>query len=104
MWSTSVQQRAQGITTPPSPVLVRIRAIVVDDKIFVLGAYNGIKRLSSVESFTPGSQVVWHHVPNMIYRRSNFSASLMEGKLMVAGGYKINFELGEVEGNVCGDV
>ena len=76
--------------------------MVVDDKIFVLGGYDGIERLSSVESFTPGSRTVWHQIPDMMHRRSNFSASLLEGKLLVVGGYKMNFVLGEVE--VCGDV
>ena len=80
------------------------RAMVVDDKIFVLGGYDGIERLSSVESFTPGSRTVWHQIPDMMHRRSNFSASLLEGKLLVVGGYKMNFVLGEVEGEVCGDV
>ena len=93
-------QYSSPLSTPRSGS----RAMVVDDRIIVLGGYDGNERLSSVESFTPGARTVWHQIPDMMNRRSNFCASLVEGKLMVVGGYKMNFVLGEVEGEVCGDV
>ena len=63
--------------------------MVVDDKIFVLGGDDG-------------SITVCHQVPDMIHRITNFSASLLEGKLMVVGRYKMNFVLGVVEGRCAG--
>ena len=42
----------------------------------------------------------WYQVPDVLHRKSYFSTCLLEGKLLVAGGYKkVNMmEDGEVSG------
>ena len=78
-------------------------AMVVEKKVFVLGGYNGVERLSSVECFEPGiTRILWYQVQDMLHRRSNFAAFVMEGMLTVVGGYRKDMIL--VDGEVCGDV
>ena len=80
MWSSSC-----GGPTPPLSLLVLApgvnktwlhdiiilplrRSIVFEDKIYVLGGFNGTSRLSSVECFTPGppgSRPRWHQVGSL---------------------------------------
>ena len=80
-----------------------VTAMVVEKRIFVLGGYNGVERLSSVECFEPGiTRALWYQVQDMLHRRSNFAAFVMEGMLRVVGGYKKDMIL--VDGEVCGDV
>ena len=82
-----------------------LRAVAMEGKIFVLGGYDGAERLASVECFTLGTtRSVWYQVPDMLHRRSNFSTSVLEGKLMVTGGYKKDNLVMETGGEVCGDV
>ena len=58
-----------------------------------------------MECFTPGhgpnSRLQWHRVADMLEPRSNFSVVVMEGRLVVTGGYRQ--EEGE-EGSVCAEV
>ena len=79
-------------------------AVVARDRIFVIGGYDGSHRMASVECFTPGLVAnVWHPVPDMLHRRSNFSAVLLDSNtIMVVGGFRRNSQ--EAEGEVCGQV
>ena len=76
-------------------------AVVAGDKIFILGGFDGSQRMASVECFTPGLVAnVWHPVPDMLHRRSNFAAVLVDNNtIMVAGGM-----VDEDEYEVCGQV
>ena len=38
------------------------RSVVYEDKVYVLGGYDGTSRLRSVECFTPGTRPRWHQV------------------------------------------
>jgi len=79
-------------------------AMAMEDKILVLGGYDGTERLKSVECFQLGiSRAVWFPVPDMFHRRSNFSAFMLEGKVVVAGGYKKD-NVFSTDGEVCGNV
>ena len=41
-----------------------------------------------MECFSPGSgQPTWHSVPDMRTPRSNFAATVVEGKILVIGGF-----------------
>jgi len=72
------------LATPRSGV----NAVVLGDKIYVLGGFDGTMRLRTVECFSPGaSRGVFHQVPDMIKRRSNFAATVFQGKIYVSGGY-----------------
>jgi len=63
-----------------------VRAVVLGDRIYILGGFNGTGRLRTVACFTPGlSRCTWHEVPSMINRRSNFAVSVLEGKIYVSG-------------------
>jgi hypothetical protein len=88
---------------------------VLGGRIYVIGGFDGTERLRSVECFTPGPEggrPCWHQVaglsrhmlaqvPDMLDRRSNFSVSVLEDKLVVAGGYRQEPGGG---GAVCGKV
>ena len=70
--------------------------MAIEVKILILGGYDGTKRLKSVECIQLGiSRTVWFQVPDMLHRRSNFSSFMLEGKVVVAGGY--------TDGEVCGE-
>lgn len=84
-----------GVWSPTSPMVTRrsgVSAVLLEDKIYVLGGFDGTQRLSSVECFTPGAPAAgfrptWHSVPDMLTARSNFSVTVVEGKIFVSGGY-----------------
>ena len=81
---------------------------MLEGRIYVLGGYDGAERLRSVECFTPGqgpnSRLQWHRVADMLEPRSNFSVVVMEGRLVVTGGFRQEEgEEGE-EGSVCAEV
>ena len=76
----------------------------MEERILVLGGYDGTERLSSVECFKPGmTRTTWYQVPDMLHRRSNFSTCLLEGRLMVAGGYTKDNMLEGTDGEVSGE-
>ena len=80
-------------------------AVVAQDKIDILGGFDGVERLASVECITPGLvNTVRHEVPPMLHRRSNFSALLLDpNTIMVVGGFRKDPEDvdgGEVSGEV----
>ena len=79
-------------------------AVVLGDRIYVLGGYDGAQRMASVECFTPGIvNNAWHIVPDMLHRRSNFSAVVVDTKtIMVVGGFRRDAQ--DEEGEVCGQV
>ena len=62
-------------------------AVVLNGRIYVVGGFDGEERLKSVECFTPGPVVTWHHVADMLLPRSNFALSVVDGKILVCGGY-----------------
>ena len=65
-----------------------VKAIVFQDKVFVIGGFDGINQLKSVVCFTPGAiRPVWHQVPDMNRRRSNFAVTTLEGKIFVSGNF-----------------
>ena len=62
---------------------------MLNDKIYVLGGYDGHHRLKSVECYSLGNsgRLIKHQVPDMLESRSNFSAVVVDDKLVVAGGF-----------------
>ena len=79
-------------------------AVTIEDKILVLGGRDETETLKSVECFQLGiSRAVRFQVPDMLHRRSDFSSFVLEGKVVVVGGY----EKGNVfstEDELCADV
>ena len=75
-------------------------------RILVLGGYDGTERLKSVECFTPlvTGRLMWHPVPPMLHQRSNFSTCVLDNKLMVIGGYRMNSIMSDTDGEVCSNV
>ena len=89
---------------PSFIILAMRRAIVFEERVYVLGGFNGTSRLSSVECFTPGppgSRPRWHQVgsfevnssedlavkvADMLEPRSIFSVAILNGRLFVMGG------------------
>ena len=62
-------------------------AVVLNGRIYVVGGFDGEERLKSVECFTPGPVMTWHHVADLLIPRSNFALSVVDGKILVCGGY-----------------
>ena len=52
-----------------------------------MGGFDGEERLKSVECFTPGPVMTWHNVADLLIPRSNFALSVVDGKILVCGGY-----------------
>ena len=92
---------------PSFIILAMRRAIVFEDRVYVLGGFDGTSRLRSVECFTPGppgSRPRWHQVgsfevnspgrhlavkvADMLEPRSNFSVAILNGRLFVMGGHR----------------
>ena len=71
-----------SMSTPRSGV----SAVVLNEKVYIIGGFNGIDRLKTVECFSVGAtRCVWEAVPDMITPRSNFAVSVLDGKIIVAG-------------------
>lgn len=86
------------LSTPRSGV----NAVVLEDRIYVLGGFDGMHRLKSVECFSFGfnDRIFAHHVPDMNRRRSNFAASVYRGKIYVSGkGCHINHKARKIINN-----
>ena len=66
---------------------IRTFCSCLNGRIYVVGGFDGEERLKSVECFTPGPVVTWHQVADMEIPRSNFAMSVVEGKILVCGGY-----------------
>ena len=68
-----------------------VSAAVYAGTIYVIGGFDGGERLRSVERLRPagplGQPPFWEDVAPMNVRRSNLAATVMDGKLVVAGGY-----------------
>ena len=63
-----------------------VRAVVLDNKVYIMGGFDGDNRIKRVECFSFGAtRLVWHEVPDMIKSRSNFAVSVLEGKIFVSG-------------------
>jgi len=109
---SSVEILAPGelwrLTSPLSTPRSGVGAAVLMGRIYVIGGFDGEERLSSVECFTPGlkpgDRTVWHQVPDMLSKRSNFSVTVAEEKIVVAGGYKTGPNMPDSGGGVCRDV
>ena len=76
-------------------------AVTLGNKVYVMGGYDGANSLKSVECFSMGAiNLDWHPVPDMIDCRSNFTACVVNKKIMVIGGFKADLQFS----GVCKDV
>ena len=63
-----------------------VKAAVLDNKLFVVGGWDGQNRMRSGEVYNPTKRQ-WEDLPEMIVPRSNYSLTVVDGQLLVAGGY-----------------
>lgn len=67
------------------------QAVCHDGHIYVMGGFDGSQRLALVESLATGPRSSewrqWRRKSDMITQRSNFTATSIDGKIMVAGGF-----------------
>mmetsp|Transcript_25430 Transcript_25430/g.38081 ORF Transcript_25430/g.38081 Transcript_25430/m.38081 type:complete len:174 (-) Transcript_25430:46-567(-) len=61
-------------------------AAVLDGQLYVVGGYEGNRRLSSAEVYNPATKC-WSLITNMNHKRSNCAAVSLCGKVIVVGGY-----------------
>ena len=66
------------------------------NKIIILGGYNGLARIKSTEIFDP-IENVWQIGPPMFNERSNFATVIIGKELYVIGGYTGQKTIEEVE-------
>ena len=67
-----------------------------ENKILVLGGYNGSTRVASVEYYDPHTNT-WTYGPPMSQERSNFATCVIDNKLYVIGGFTGSSTLRDVE-------
>ena len=61
------------------------KAIVVGDKIYVVGGWDGFKDMKSCEAYIPKERR-WTHIPDMTIPRNYPSLEFIDGKLFAIGG------------------
>merc|ERR1719400_427571 len=65
-----------------------VKAIAYNDKIFVIGGYDGTRRLKTVEVYDPLVSPYFQLQPKqLMQRRSNFAVTLTDDKIFIMGGY-----------------
>jgi len=60
-------------------------------QVFVLGGFDGQRRLKTVECLSPSSKIGpdrWIQTADMFTQRSNFSTTEVDGKIFVMGGFE----------------
>lgn len=55
-------------------------------KVFVIGGYNGLSRLSTCEVYSPQTHF-WATIRDMISPRSNFGIEVIDDAIYVSGGF-----------------
>ena len=63
-----------------------VKAAVLDNKLYVVGGWDGQNRMRSGEFYNPAKRQ-WEDLPEMIVPRSNYSLTVVDGQLLVAGGF-----------------
>ena len=61
------------------------KAVVLDNKLYVVGGWNGQSRMRSGEVYNPAKRE-WEDLPEMIVPRTGHSLTIVHGQLLVAGG------------------
>lgn len=67
-----------------------------ENKIMVLGGYNGTVRVRTTEIYDPETNT-WTYGPSMLRERSNFTTCFVKNQLLVIGGYTGHMTLSDVE-------
>lgn len=67
-----------------------------ENKILVIGGYNGNTRVATIEYYDPQTNT-WSYGPPMSQERSNFATCVIDNKLYVIGGYTGSTTLRDVE-------
>eukprot|EP00957_Ditylum_brightwellii_P162249 12353888-Ditylum_brightwellii.AAC.1 len=60
-------------------------AVVLDGNVVVIGGYDGMNSVASVEEYNPQTGR-WTSLPSMGTMRSGCAAVALDGKVVVAGG------------------
>lgn len=63
----------------------RAACVAVDNKIYVIGGFNDLRYLASVEIFDPATET-WTRGPSMNHSRIGHGAAVVGGKIYVIGG------------------
>ena len=63
------------------------KAVVYHGKIYVIGGYDGITELKSIEILDPTKGNNWQIGPDMKIPRSNFAVTTVDDKILVMGGF-----------------
>ena len=63
-----------------------VKAVEMNGKLYVVGGWDGDRRLRSGECYDPVRRR-WERLPDMRLPRSNFSLAVVNGQLFAAGGY-----------------
>lgn len=74
----------------------RVGVVVMNNKMYAIGGYNGHERLSTVEVFDPVRKC-WSKVASMNCKRSAVGAAALNDRLYVCGGYDGVSSLNTVE-------
>lgn len=63
-----------------------LKCIAYNGKVYAIGGYNGLSRLSTCESYSPHT-FFWAPAHDMISPRSNFGVEVIDDSIYVTGGF-----------------
>lgn len=66
------------------------KCIIFKNEMFVLGGYDGTRRLDLCEKYNPKTNT-WSRIRPMNIPRTNFGVAIIDGMIFVAGGYSNDY-------------
>ena len=73
-----------------------VKVVAMNSMLYVVGGWDGRQRLRSGEMYNPDTKV-WTALPDMMVPRSNHSLAVVQGRLVVIGGYQRTETTSKVE-------
>lgn len=73
-----------------------VQALSLDDKLYVFGGNDGLRRQTSAEVYDPQTYN-WSILPSMRVPRSNFACVAVEGVIFIIGGFNGQTTISDVE-------
>lgn len=73
-----------------------VQALSFDDKLYVFGGNDGLRRQTSAEMYDPNTEQ-WITLPSMRTPRSNFACVAVEGTIFIIGGFNGQTTISDVE-------
>ena len=73
--------------TPMRVAITGVKVVAMDSMLYVAGGWDGQQRLRSGDNYNPDTKV-WTALPEMMMPRFNHSLAVVQGRLVLMGGYQ----------------